>query len=500
MLVDKNSHDFFYSLSKKPRLHFSNVRGTPYESIVNSVSQQIQSQNLRQIVFHIVNKMSEIPKCFCGNHVNWERTRYLQYCSASCSLEATKQDRANTTLEKYGVDNFAKSTEFKTKSKKTFLKNYGVDNPSKSKEIQEKKIKTNLNKYGVLNFSQAHLRKDTYEIITDKDKFFEFSKNKTISDVAKDLGLSESGPIKIAERFGIQDAFLSTTRSAYENMIETLLNSIGVVHIKNTKKIIPPLQLDFYVPEKQLAIEVGSMYFHCERSSNRGKNYHHQKWAECQAKGITLLQYFDDDLLQKWPIVESKIKRLCQIPLPVIGARKTNIKINEISPRIERDFLTRFHLQGPNTCRTHVSSAHVGEKIVAILSIKVKGLNAEIVRYAVENTNSYPGLFSKMLKHFLISTKFAGTIYSFSDNRHSNGNLYQQSGFQLEKVTPPGYCYTKNYLEKTNRLQFQKHKLISKFKLLPEYHSLSEWQIMQSLGYDRLWDAGQSKWRLIISN
>ena len=47
---------------------------------------------------------------------------------------------------------------------------------------------------------------------------------------------------------------------------------------------------------------------------------------------------------------------------------------------------------------------------------------------------------------------------------------------------------------------YQKHKLKDKFKLLEsDLASSTEWSIMQSQGYDRLWDAGQSKWVMQIT-
>lgn len=39
-------------------------------------------------------------------------------------------------------------------------------------------------------------------------------------------------------------------------------------------------------------------------------------------------------------------------------------------------------------------------------------------------------------------------------------------------------------------MQFQKHKLVK----LGCDSLLTEWEIMQNLGYDRIWDCGQTTW------
>jgi hypothetical protein len=60
-----------------------------------------------------------------------------------------------------------------------------------------------------------------------------------------------------------------------------------------------------------------------------------------------------------------------------------------------------------------------------------------------------------------------------------------------------GYYYT-DYHKRYNRMQFQKHKLVKE----GYDSSLSEWEIMQSKKYDRIWDCGQITWvkKLEINN
>lgn len=55
----------------------------------------------------------------------------------------------NSFIEKYGVSNPMQSEELKIKQQQSLYENYNVYNPMKSKTIQEKAIATNIKKYGV---------------------------------------------------------------------------------------------------------------------------------------------------------------------------------------------------------------------------------------------------------------------------------------------------------------------------------------------------------------
>lgn len=485
---------FCQTLWSKPRINWYDLENSKFNYEFEQIKSDLGAQNARQIVYHVINDLAEVNRCACGKPTNWHYRDYLDYCSYVCSNIQTSSGRLQTNLKKYGVKNYAQSAEFKTKSKETFLQKYGVTNPSKSAAIQSKKVETSNLRYGAGNYSQSHLSSETISLISDKDSFQEFSKGKTVWQVADELGMSYSGPIKVAERLGIENIFVRSTRSQYEVKMRTLLDEVGLPYVINSKSIIPPLQLDFYIPSVNLAIEVGSMWFHCETSSNRGRKYHYNKWVKCRDLGITLLQYFDDDIIESWDIIQSKIRRLCGKRSINIGARKLSVT-DQVQPDHERSFLELNHLQGSNFKRNRVYGAYYGNELMAIMTLMTRGNTAEIVRYCSDIRFGFPGLFTKMLTRFLRDEDFNGVITSFSDNRHSNGRLYKSAGFVLDNITPPGYSYTKNWLRRENRMQYQKHLLAGKFGLDQQYvDSKTEWEIMREQGYDRLWDAGQSKW------
>jgi hypothetical protein len=100
--------------------------------------------NYKQIIYHYVNGMMEIPKCYCGKLNNFKSAvvGYRKTCSPECSNQSiTKKEKIiNTKLERYGDKNYNNSS----KVKKTKLVKYGDENYNN----REKAFKTNEVKYG----------------------------------------------------------------------------------------------------------------------------------------------------------------------------------------------------------------------------------------------------------------------------------------------------------------------------------------------------------------
>ena len=71
-------------------------------------------------------------------------------------ITLAKQNRKQGVINKYGVDNVAKLTDFAERSKKSTLERYGVENISQLPSIKQKKQQTSLLHYGVVNPSQSN--------------------------------------------------------------------------------------------------------------------------------------------------------------------------------------------------------------------------------------------------------------------------------------------------------------------------------------------------------
>jgi hypothetical protein len=110
------------------------------------------------------------------------------------------------------------------------------------------------------------------------------------------------------------------------------------------------------------------------------------------------------------------------------------------------------------------------------------------------------GGFSKLLKYFI---KYYNPIriISYADIRWSGLNIketvYFKNGFNHLNNTPPNYWYIKvgDCSNRYHRFTFRKDILLKEGYDV----KLTEWEIMQQKGYDRIWDCGNMKFEMILS-
>lgn len=412
-----------------------------------------------------------------------------------------KDKHKDTMITKYGVEHALQNTLLNQKRKNTNLKKYGIEEAIISDTVIAKITNTNISKYGVENSRQSILSLFAQGVLFDKNKFEQVLTGKTLDEAKDHLDVALRTIINYANKYNLRHIFSNVKMTKIESKInELLLNVIGSDNYQiNSRSVIKNQELDFYIANKNLAIEVNGLYWHTQvGGSDRSNNYHLNKWKECNKLGITLLQFTNIDIEKNWQLVESKIKRYLGISVPIIGARKLEISINTL-PAIEREFMNTWHLQGHNSSRNLVLSATYNDEIVAMSTWKYKDGQAELVRFATNINYSFPGLLSKMISKFIKEVNFCGKIISYSNNCYGNGNAYLQCGFILDSITPPGYWYTLNYLTLESRIKYQKHKLSKLFNLSEsDILDKTEWQIMQDQGYDRYWDAGHIKWIKLV--
>ena len=80
----------------------------------------------------------------------------------------------------------------------------------------------------------------------------------------------------------------------YANRAKSIYS--GII-IENDKTILDGKELDIYIPDKHLAIEFNSDYWH--REEQIGKYYHQEKSLACREKGIRLIHIFEYEWINK---------------------------------------------------------------------------------------------------------------------------------------------------------------------------------------------------------
>lgn len=441
---------------------------------------------------------------------------YSKHCSSKCSNsdQSVILKKIFTCRNNFSVDYPGQSSTVKDRIKNSCRKNLGVDNPAKSNIVKVKMKKTCKDRFGVEYSSQcsnikARKRKKFLErflkiIHSNLDELsLKMLDEKEYTDSYTDFNILclKCGNIFKTSYTAIQQGYgrcpncypknKSNAETDILNFIKSLNFSFKEL-VENSRKIIPPYELDIYIPSKKIAIEYNGLYWHSEKIL-KDKMYHMNKLNKCEDNNIRLIQIFEDEWLSKQDIVKSKLKQILNISNRIrIHARKCNIK--PISNTIKNEFLNKYHLQGQDTSSIRLG-AFYKDQLISVMTFnrgsiskgsKLLPKHWELNRFCSNSNYHIPGIASKLLSFFKKNYEWE-QIYSYADRRWSSGNLYKVLGFELKHNTKPNYWYIKNCL------RIHRYNLRKK---LDEPKDVPEWVLRINEGYNRIWDCGNIKFIL----
>jgi len=226
------------------------------------------------------------------------------------------------------------------------------------------------------------------------------------------------------------------------------IKKLGFRVISGDRSIISPYELDLYIPDKDLAIEYNSLYYHREDGPpGYDKKYHKNKTILCKDKGIRLLHIFGDEWSNKKEIIKSMIKNRLGVADIKIGARSCSII--EIDKKVAKKFFEENHIDGYGRNRICFGLVYNGELVCGIalripmIRNKYKG-KIEIGRFVSKRGYLVMGGFSKLLKKCISWSSdggFAGII-TYADLRFGEGKVYLSNGFDFIRDTGLNYWYT----------------------------------------------------------
>jgi hypothetical protein len=404
----------------------------------------------------------------------------------------------NAAYNKHGGKNPFADPDVQKKISQTMISRYGVVRALQNPDIMGRMIDNNLKKHGRPNPSQFHYSPEFWAVLQDRDLFLDCVKGKSSVQVATQFNTRSDLIIGYARRYDVLDQMNFQPKSAMEDDLCEWLESQQVPFKRNDKKVLQGLELDIFLEDHQLAIELNGLYQHSEIAGKKNNKYHWHKTKGCEIKGIQLLHVWQDEYWSAKQILQAKILYLSKkITLRTHARQCVITPINNAV--MESNFLKSNHIQGFAGYRQHSMAAWYDGQLVGIMSFAYRKGRLELVRYATDVNRICAGLFTRMLGHSVKEFGFAGKIVSQSDNRISNGSLYLKTGWQYEGEQAPTYCYTGDYATRQNKESFMKKKLIKRFGLEQSYvDANTEWQIAQDLGYDRLWDAGKKIWSITV--
>lgn len=431
------------------------------------------------------------------------RTCYREYCKTpqgqiykSNKIVKTKEEKGTRALVKQKCK-YCNSEYEKLKSdlQNFCSKECRYNHLSDNRESTVKKIQaTSLKKYGTLYPNQNSGIK---QILINRtiEKFGPNAKDHPRFSPEANLKRIETN----LEKYGRPYACSNFKSSKPEHEIIAYIRSInpGLEIEESNRTILGGRELDIYIPSLKIAIEYNGLYYHSERFLS-DKHYHLGKTRDCLKHGITLYHIFSDEWDNHQQAVKHRLKYLVKSPeVKKIYARKTTVC--PITFQEASVFLNTYHIQGNGPSSIRLGLEHQNE-IVAVMTFSqrrpsmggkpVEGYY-ELARFAT--SKQVPGGASKLLKAFISEYK-PQHIISYADRRWSTGNLYHTLGFALTKTNTPAYWYTLDFKERLYRYNFRKQILVEN----GADPDLSESQIMQQLGYVRIWDCGTLRFEMYL--
>lgn len=208
---------------------------------------------------------------------------------------------------------------------------------------------------------------------------------------------------------------------------------------QSNRKVIKPLELDIYIPSKNLAIEYDGLHWHSEQFKEDAENYHLMKTNLCADKGIRLIHIFEDEWIEHSDIVKSRLTHILGNTENRIFARKCNIK--EITPKEAIEFLEDNSIESfPNEAKYNIGLFYNGE-LVSVMTFgnDCKGTNV-LLNYCTKINTFVIGGASKLLRYFIEEYK-PKSIVTLVDKRWSNGDLFEKLGFTKVREHKPNYYY-----------------------------------------------------------
>lgn len=400
--------------------------------------------------------------------------------------EEVKRKMKTTCIERYGVDNVMRLDEYKQRVSSSI--NYD-DVVKKSK--QTRKQKELLKHDDILDIdyeTYSYLVRCPHpecSLCTEKQFVIPIPRYR---DRLRDHTEPCTRILPVGDA-GIKDTYP-------EVFVRNILDEYGIGYITNNRSVLGGKELDIYIPSHKLAIECNGIYWHADNTSlPNDRTRHYSKWNLCRGLGIQLLTFWEDQIVNAPMIMRGILLSKLGIYDKHIGARECEVSIDDTGVI---DFLNRNHIQGSCNFDEVYILKYAGEPVCVMCFSRSKNRvgigntdsqSWELVRFCTKIGWQVAGGARRLLTHF-IRNHPGVDIVSFSSHDISDGRLYDRLGFERAVGIKTSYWYIdQKTFKRYHRFSFTKGSLVKK-----GYDAeLTEFQIMDTLPYWRIYDSGQTK-------
>jgi hypothetical protein len=477
-------------------------------------------ESIQNVIIGIIFDKS-LKQCkTCGKTISFSKWNN-DYCSTKCTNNdpEVRKKIKETCLEKYGVENAAKSKQFKEKSKQTCLEKYGVENAAKFDKFKEKSKQTCLKKYGVEFTTQTKqmkekskqtcLEKYGMEHYTNIDKQINTTYEKSFE---KFLNFIDIEPLFSFEDYtGINykkfykwkckkcgNIFEDHMHSHYPRCIKcnpkhqsfSMQEKLIVDYIKsiyndeiieNDRNLINPYELDIVIPKLKVAFEYNGNFWHSTSSPGFVKNKDRDflKCKMCEEIGYHLIQIKEHDWIYKNEIIKNNLKTLLNQDI----IDNNDYLIREIT-KSEFKVISEKYLIFNDASSIKIGCFNNNELISCITFAKNKS-DYKLVNIIGNNLNIK--IFNEILNYFE-KTYNVKSLIATIDRNNIFLNIFNSLNFKKIDETKQKYYYFKNDGTLYSKDKCRFHKL--KYILDNFDEKLSESENMANNGFLKLFNNG----------
>lgn len=460
-----------------------------------------------------------------------------------------KQSVQKTVLSVYGVDSVLRSPEVREKIKKTNIDRYGCEYPSENKEIRnkiqstnlirygvkeslssvdirEKGNKTNLEKYGTIfpmrNIDVLDRRKkfiiekyDSYSPFTDKEisnkskksHWTRYYTTKLLTNkfVMPMFTLEEYIGTKNSKHYSwkcktCDSIFVDNVANGHlprcptcfpknyyvSNGETSLFASIDCEKIQSNRDLIPPYEIDIYLPAFDIGIEYNGMFWHSEQN-NVDKYYHLNKTIMANNIGIFLIHVFETEWITRKKQIVSHIRKCIGSTGNIIGL--DDLEVREITEIEIMQFLLENTINEFESVMEKRFGGFYNDELVVVMTTETHNDKIIVNKFYEKMDVGFSGSIFNFLLDYVISSK-EKQIYCYLDRRYHDhlNNYLIESGFSFEGGTDPELWYCKNLVQKPFHA-IHKNNVMSYISVYDDALSIYENMILN--GYLTIWDCGK---------
>lgn len=466
-----------------------------YENEIKSYV-PLEISDFRILLFHFIHELNEQPLCeVCGKKpANFKNIShgYGRTCSVQCAAHLSAEGLAHvdqaarmvkqkaTNLERYGVEFPLQRKESREKFKETMIARHGAEYPIQNKDIAKKTKETMLSRYGqeyyfgtkhgkdissngMLRYHASQFYKNYYQkkyqtenwkylekylidVFSDKNalEFYEnpeqYLDGRKRKDIATDIKISTHLFNRVLELRNIEYTAKKSARSSFEIEIVNFISSIysGEIISGDQTLLSGQLEIDIYIPEKNLAIECNGLYWHSDKFRN--ENYHNKKFEECARKNIQLLQITDKSFRENssvWKsIISSKIGKNIKISKELVSF--ISITAEQADRFFDENSLNKSSIK-PDLILSSVKDTEI---LSVVTFSKISSTEWKLLRHCDKIGYDTDG-FSKIITHFESNIMKSGEVLFAETNRFlSNGSEFVKNNFMHHAYKKPEYLWT----------------------------------------------------------